>query len=61
MAISLGDVWDISRIRLPGQSVSAIFIQGPNTVPIMYAGLARLPVSDSDRRFERSPQYITLC
>ena len=32
MATSLGDAWDISRIRLPGQSVLA-FILSPRTVP----------------------------
>ena len=26
MAISLGDAWDISRIRLPGQSVLALIL-----------------------------------
>ena len=32
VAISLGDAWGISRIRLPGQSVSA-FNSNPRTVP----------------------------
>ena len=33
MAISLGDAWDISRIRLPGQSVLVCLILSPKTVP----------------------------
>ena len=32
MAISLGDAWGISRIRLPGQSVLAFYLR-PRTVP----------------------------
>ena len=32
MPISLGDAWDISGIRLPGQSVLALIIS-PRTVP----------------------------
>ena len=32
MAISLGDAWDISRIRLPGQTVLALILS-PRTVP----------------------------
>ena len=32
MAISLGDAWDISRIRLPGQSVLVLNLS-PRTVP----------------------------
>ena len=32
MAISLGDAWDISRIRLPGQSVLALVLS-LRTVP----------------------------
>ena len=33
MAISLGDAWDISGIRLPGQSVLVFLILSPKTVP----------------------------
>ena len=36
MAISLGDAWDISRIRLPRQSVLALILS-PRTVPIVSA------------------------
>ena len=32
MAISLGDAWDTSRIRLPGQSVLALILSS-RTVP----------------------------
>ena len=32
MAISLGDAWGISRIRLPGQSVKDLILS-PRTVP----------------------------
>ena len=32
MAISLGDAWDISRIRLPEQSVLALILS-PRTLP----------------------------
>ena len=33
VAISLGDAWGISRIRLPGQFVLAFLFLSPRTVP----------------------------
>ena len=35
-AISLGDAWDIYRIRLPGQPVLALILS-PRIVPSMFA------------------------
>ena len=37
MAMSLGDAWDISRIRLPGQPVLAFHLLSPKNVPNMSA------------------------
>ena len=47
MAISLGDAWDISRIRLPGQSVGFFNSKSENCAQrvCVWAGL---PVSNSD-------------
>ena len=55
MAISLGDPWYISRIRLPEKSVLAFNSKSEDCAKRVGVQDG-LPVSDSDRRLGKSPQ-----
>ena len=54
MAISQGDAWGISGIRLSGQSVLALNSETEDCAKHVRVW-ARLPVSDSDRRLGGHP------